>query len=66
VDGRWVALRWLRQVSWSRVMPMARSIRPRLPRHVFFAEHYLTQAEGLKISIVSGSIGTLALTADQF
>jgi len=32
----------------------------------FFAEHYLTQAEGLKISIVSGSIGTLALTADQF
>ena len=32
----------------------------------FFAEHYLVQAEGLKTSIVSGSVGTLALTADQF
>ena len=32
----------------------------------FFAEHYLVQAEGLKTSIVSGSIGTLALNAEQF
>ncbi len=32
----------------------------------FFAEHYLVQAEGLKTSILSGSVGTLALTADQF
>ena len=32
----------------------------------FFAEHYLVQAGGLKTSIVHGSAGTLALTADQF
>jgi len=32
----------------------------------FFAEHYLVQAEGLKTSIVAGSVGTLALTAEQF
>lgn len=32
----------------------------------FFAEHYLVQAEGLKTSILLGSVGTLALTEDQF
>ena len=32
----------------------------------FFAEHYLVQAGGLKTTIVSGSTGTLALTAEQF
>ena len=32
----------------------------------FFAEHYLVQADGLKTSIVLGSAGTLAFTADQF
>jgi butyryl-CoA dehydrogenase len=32
----------------------------------FFAEHYLVQAEGLKTSILIGSVGTLALHADQF
>ena len=32
----------------------------------FFAEHYLVQAQGLKTSIVLGSVGTLALAAEQF
>jgi len=32
----------------------------------FFAEHYLVQASGLKTSIVSGSVGTLALAEHQF
>lgn len=32
----------------------------------FFAEHYLVQAEGLKTSILVGSVGTLALSEHQF
>ena len=32
----------------------------------FFAEHYLVQAQGLKTSIVTGSVGTLALAEHQF
>lgn len=32
----------------------------------FFAEHYLSQAQGIKTSIVLGSVGTLALTEQQF
>jgi butyryl-CoA dehydrogenase len=32
----------------------------------FFAEHYLTQADGIKTSIVLGSVGTLALSEQQF
>jgi len=32
----------------------------------FFAEHYLVQAQGLKTSIVLGSVGTLALSEQQF
>jgi butyryl-CoA dehydrogenase len=32
----------------------------------FFAEHYLTQAQGLRTSIVVGSVGTLGLTESQF
>jgi len=32
----------------------------------FFAEHYLVQAEGFRTSILSGSVGTLALSAEQF
>ena len=32
----------------------------------FFAEHYLVQAQGLKTSIVIGSVGTLALSEQQF
>ena len=32
----------------------------------FFAEHFMVQAQGLKTSILLGSVGTLALTEDQF
>ncbi len=32
----------------------------------FFAEHYLTQVQGIKCSIVKGSVGTLALSESQF
>ena len=32
----------------------------------FFAEHYLTQVPGVKISIVTGFVGTLALSESQF
>ncbi|MGS0743995.1 acyl-CoA dehydrogenase, partial [Glaciimonas sp. GG7] len=32
----------------------------------FFAEHVLAQADGLRISIVSGSAGVMALNEDQF
>jgi butyryl-CoA dehydrogenase len=32
----------------------------------FFADHMLTQSEGLQASIVDGSAGVLALTAEQF
>ncbi|NHZ35454.1 acyl-CoA dehydrogenase [Massilia rubra] len=32
----------------------------------FFADHILTQASGLRIAIVEGSAGVLALTEDQF
>lgn len=32
----------------------------------FFAEHYLVQAQGLRTSILLGSVGTLTLTEDQF
>ena len=32
----------------------------------FFAEHYLVQVQGLSTSILLGSVGTLALSADQF
>ncbi|MEO8170374.1 MAG: acyl-CoA dehydrogenase, partial [Oxalobacteraceae bacterium] len=32
----------------------------------FFADHFLTQACGLRTAIIEGSAGVLALTADQF
>ena len=32
----------------------------------FFADHILTQASGLRIAIIEGSAGVLALTEDQF
>ncbi|PRC94998.1 acyl-CoA dehydrogenase [Solimicrobium silvestre] len=32
----------------------------------FFAEHYLVQAQGIKTSILLGSVGTLALSEQQF
>jgi len=32
----------------------------------FFAEHYLSQVQGIKTSIVLGSVGTLALSEQQF
>jgi len=32
----------------------------------FFAEHVLAQADGLRVAIVEGSAGVLALTEDQF
>jgi hypothetical protein len=32
----------------------------------FFADHILSQASGLRIAIVDGSAGVLALSEDQF
>ena len=32
----------------------------------FFADHVLSQADGLKASIIDGSVGVMALSADQF
>jgi hypothetical protein len=32
----------------------------------FFADHILAQASGLRIAIIDGSAGVMALTAEQF
>jgi hypothetical protein len=41
-------------------------LRAKLASARFFADHMLTRAEGLQASIVDGSEGVLALTAEQF